>query len=1001
MHAYNKNRSGLRLVLFLYLSGTGAALQAEAADTRIAGNISGNPPCPNETAWIIAFALAALAAMICLYLYLKSNSRLKMILKAMPIHAGIADATGKLLFFKARLPGSSAPLHSLKDLPEPIWKSLEAPFRQVLETGSPHQVEYLYQDRWRRAELVRLPKSVYGVETVLGISSDVDELHTLSEQFRLMLKSIGDGVIAIDEQGDITLVNRVAVQLIGVSRERLIGLPFEESVRLAGAENGEGISSAIRGVLALKQPVKFDHPITLIQGAGERRYVAFNAAPIQDENGNGSGAILVLRDITADVEKERRLNEANQLLEAIQDNLPCAFFVKNADDGFRYVMCNRSYAAFLGTSCAGVIGKSDSDLYDDPANVEACHRSDLIALEQGEGDSSENVTGKDGRQYIFRCIKNSLVRSDGTHLLLGLCIDITQQEHLERERENLLENLRSYVEQEKLLNRIWERLMTKLNDQEVFTEILRTIVGFMGAYTGYIYRSDLSLGKDIAYAGFQSDNFLEIPLEAYPEMPINQDAIWFKQTMNRQIWEVPDTETEEARRIQGDWNKHMPALKVRALCGIGLWLNGEYWGYIGFAFRTPHEPLNAQQKFLLTSMAHIAEIFLERKQSQQDLDRSEYEKHLILDTMNIPIMLFNPNMELIRCNNAALAIAGKSEEEVYRLGCQEAFCGEKCRSRECPVWRTHDDLQVHTRELHLKGRDYQLRAKPIIIDGKLVYIMKTMIDVTEFNEIKKKLTTALQEAQAASKAKSYFLATMSHEIRTPLNAVIGFSELLKGGDLSEEERMEYLDSINLAGNSLLRLINDVLDLSKLESEQMVLTLQPTDITALLREIQAVFQYKVQEKKLFFKLDCPPALPLFRLDNLRLRQILLNLIGNAVKFTEQGGITLAVSFRQDGNAPRGLLSIRVCDTGIGITEEAQHRIFKPFVQSDAVRDTHVYGGTGLGLAISRRLAERMGGTIGLESETGKGSCFVVRLENVELAEGNNRTEEKSAEAAVES
>lgn len=516
------------------------------------------------------------------------------------------------------------------------------------------------------------------------------------------------------------------------------------------------------------------------------------------------------------------------------------------------------------------------------------------------------------------------------------------------------------MEQEKLLNRIWEQLMTKLDDQDVFTEILKTIVGHMGAYTSYIYRSDFTVGQDIVYAHFQAGDEPVVPLEEYPRMPINPDAEWFKMTMNREIWEVTDTETEEARRIQGEWNCHMPALKIRALCGIGLRLNGEFWGYMGFSFQTPQKPLSVRQKFLLSSMAHITEIFLERKRNRQSLDRSENEKHLILDTMNIPIMLFDPGMKLIRCNNAALKVAGIPEEEVYGLGCRKAFCGEACRSPECPVRRTRDDLAVHTRELTLRGRDYLLRSNPIIIDGRLVYIMKTMIDVTEFNAIRKELTAALEQAQAANKAKSCFLASISHEIRTPLNAVIGFSELLKGGGLSETERVEYLDSINLAGNSLLRLINDVLDLSKLEAGQMTLTPQPTDVAALLREVQAIFRYKVQEKHLFFRLDCPAGLPLFLLDSLRLRQILLNLTGNAVKFTGEGGVALSAGFTPSGGG-RGTLAVRVRDIGIGIPEEARQRIFEPFVQGDSACDTHVYDGTGLGLAICRLLAGKSSGT----------------------------------------
>ena len=695
----------------------------------------------------------------------------------------------------------------------------------------------------------------------------------------------------------------------------------------------------------------------------------------------------LILDVTHIREEEQRHRYALQLLTSIMDGMQGYIFVKNADDGFRYLMANSKFREISGMRSEEMIGRSDLEIFAHSPKAVARYRKDDEALLASGGtlEIREVIPLYDGGEVVVQTVKSILTREDGARLLLGLSIDVTEQNRLEKEREKLLEELKSYVGQEKLLNRIWERLMTKLDDQEVFTEILKTIVGYMGAYTSYIYRSDPAQGTDTVYAHFLAGDEPIVPLEDYPVMPINPDAEWFKMTMNHQIWEVTDTETEEARRIQGEWNRYMPKLKVRALCGIGLWLNGEFWGYMGFSFHAPQQPLSAQQKFLLASMAHITEIFLERKRSRQYLDRSEHEKRLILDTMNIPVMLFDPDMKLIRCNNAALKIAGMEEEEVYRLGCRAVFCCEKERSQACPVQQTHNDLQEHTRKMCLNGREYLLRSNPILIDGKLVYIMKTMLDVTEFNAIQKELTAALEQAQAANKAKSYFLATMSHEIRTPLNAVIGFSELLKSGGLSEREQMEYLDSINLAGNSLLRLINDVLDLSKLEAEQTVFTPQPTDVAGLLQEIEAIFQYKVQEKGLYFRIEGTGQLPVLKLDGSRLRQILLNLIGNAVKFTANGGITLEVDFKS-GGPKHGRLSIQVRDTGIGITEEAQQRIFNPFVQSDAKRDTHIYGGTGLGLAICRRLAERMNGRITLESEVDRGSCFTLVLENAELADG---------------
>ena len=267
-----------------------------------------------------------------------------------------------------------------------------------------------------------------------------------------------------------------------------------------------------------------------------------------------------------------------------------------------------------------------------------------------------------------------------------------------------------------------------------------------------------------------------------------------------------------------------------------------------------------------------------------------------------------------------------------------------------------------------------------MIQGKPAYILRTMIDMTDFNETQRQLARALTEAENANKAKSLFLATMSHELRTPLNAVIGFSELLQNNEVSHEELMDYLHSINVAGNTLLTLINDILDLSKIEAEQMKIVPEPTDLRLLAGEFQAIFKQKVEEKGLFLKIECPQELPVVKIDSLRVRQILLNLIGNAVKYTRNGGITVTFGFlKKDGC--EGTLRTRVADTGIGILSDAQKEIFNPFIQQDAVRDSRIYKGTGLGLAISQRLAERMGGRILLRSELGKGSVFTLELEHV--------------------
>ncbi len=237
------------------------------------------------------------------------------------------------------------------------------------------------------------------------------------------------------------------------------------------------------------------------------------------------------------------------------------------------------------------------------------------------------------------------------------------------------------------------------------------------------------------------------------------------------------------------------------------------------------------------------------------------------------------------------------------------------------------------------------------------------------------LAAAFAQAEAASRAKSTFLASMSHEIRTPMNGVLGVAELLSTTDLSEGQKA-LVRTIGQAGRSLLAVINDVLDFSKIEAGQLALEAEPFALDELLDHVRQLFAALALDKGLFLEVQRPDDAPRRYLgDAARLRQVLSNLVGNAVKFTQTGGVRIDVEVAHA--AERAELRLSVVDSGIGLTAEQQARLFRPFTQGDA-STTRRFGGTGLGLAISKQLVQAMGGTIGVEGELGKGSTFWVRL-----------------------
>jgi signal transduction histidine kinase len=246
------------------------------------------------------------------------------------------------------------------------------------------------------------------------------------------------------------------------------------------------------------------------------------------------------------------------------------------------------------------------------------------------------------------------------------------------------------------------------------------------------------------------------------------------------------------------------------------------------------------------------------------------------------------------------------------------------------------------------------------------------------------LTIEKERAEMAGREKSAFLANMSHEIRTPMNAILGFSDLLDRESMSDQTRA-YVRHIREAGQSLVQLINDILDLSKVEAGMLELHLEPTDVREVCEFTRTVVAQAAAKKSLKFEVEVAAELPkALLLDRGRLRQVLVNLVGNAVKFTNQGFVKLAVTWEKKATDRSHIhLFFEVSDSGVGIPPEQRNHVFEPFVQSDTRRDIERQG-TGLGLSIVKRLTDAMGGTVGVESTVGRGSLFRVHFPEVEVS-----------------
>ncbi len=301
---------------------------------------------------------------------------------------------------------------------------------------------------------------------------------------------------------------------------------------------------------------------------------------------------------------------------------------------------------------------------------------------------------------------------------------------------------------------------------------------------------------------------------------------------------------------------------------------------------------------------------------------------------------------------------------------------------EVTIWRTDIPGQVspiftgiirdttnrkQTEELQKLAQDLEISAAA------------SEIESARMRDLAEELSVAHEKAQQAARAKSEFLANMSHEIRTPMTAILGFADQLSDPDIDPTERNDIVEIIQRNGRHLLDIINDILDISKIEADRLSIEPLATPLAPMVRDVISLLQQQADAKGISLILDCPQDLPrMIRTDPTRLKQVLMNLLGNAVKFTNEGSVTLAVRILPDSSDDSRRISFDISDTGIGISEEQLENLFEPFSQADSSM-TRKYGGTGLGLVISQKIAQHLGGDLTVTSEMGKGSTFTVVID----------------------
>jgi PAS domain S-box-containing protein len=463
-------------------------------------------------------------------------------------------------------------------------------------------------------------------------------------------------------------------------------------------------------------------------------------------------------------------------------------------------------------------------------------------------------------------------------------------------------------------------------------------------------------------------------------------------------------DTVVAQAGEHEWQELQGGMSVDAQVQVPIFAGKAKWGRLELHFK----PLGAAGwkgfftdprvqliGFVVVCAFVVFYFYLGRVLRQLDPSRAVPGRvRAALDTMAEGLLVIDPEGQVMLANQAFAELLGKKSEELA-MRPVSSFAWQTADGTPMPEtdhpW-THAlreakplrNVRVCLDDRYGKRRSFQVNCSPVLgTSGKPGGALISLDDVTELQEKEIELLAAKDEAEAANRAKSDFLANMSHEIRTPMNAILGFTELLRRGyHRSDADMRKHLNTIHSSGKHLLELINDILDLAKVEAGRLEVERIACAPHAVVREVVEVLNVRAQEKGTYLRFECATPVPeTVQSDSVRLRQIVTNLVGNAIKFTEKGGVTVLLALRDEGVGPR--LAIDVVDTGIGIPANKLESVFDPFTQAES-STTRKYGGTGLGLTISRRFARALGGDITVSSEMGKGSVFMVRVDPGPLA-----------------
>jgi len=849
---------------------------------------------------------------------------------------------------------------------------------------------YLHRDgSWRWLSWTSVPQPgglMYGgARDVTDLRRSEEARRSSEEHLAVTLNSIGDAVLATDVEGRIVRMNPVAERLTGWLQADALGRPAGEVFRIVSEDTGRSMDLPIAAVLATGLVQELANHTALIARDGREVPIADSAAPIRDAGGSVIGVVLVFRDVSREREVERQTAALMKDLNDIKAALDEHAIVTLTDPRGRMTWVNDRFCEVFQYSRSELLGQDHSIL--NSGHHAASFFADLwTTILQGRVWKGEiRNRSKDGRPGWYDTTIVPFLDADGSpHQFVSIQTDITTRKQAEDEIRQFNSELEGLVasrtaEARSALGALEQQRAQleaqgeALHREKLFTDtVIESVSGLFYVLdeTGHFVRWNQAL-RDLV--GLSDDEMAVVHALARVH-EADRDAAARKIA---EAFTLGHAETE-VRLLGIDGVRHA------ILTGRRVTLDGKV--------------------YLVGAGLDITE----RKAAEAALIERDRFAHASLNALGARVAVLDEHGIILAANRSWTSFAAEnrlSDRDVgeganYVAACGRSACAAGSHGPglaegiRAVIRGERETFAAEYPHHSASGRHWFLcRVTRFPGDGPVrvaiahenVSAIKQAEDaVRELNadlerriaERTAQLEAAREAADAANRAKSAFLANMSHEIRTPLNAIAGMVELLDHTS-DAKERARMLRITQESTRTLAGIIDDVLDLSKIEAGRIEAVLEPTSLPQVVSSVVDLFSNPASAKGLYLRTVFGEGLPAaVHCDALRLRQILFNLVGNAIKFTNEGGIEVHVTCVGEARES-AVIRVEVADTGIGIGAEARERLFEPFVQAE-VDTTRKFGGTGLGLAISQRLARLLGGTLDLDSEEGRGTTVVLTL-----------------------